>query len=189
MLLFMVEPTSPASPMSADSAVSTDDEAIVASFTTVLEAEMARGRLEADGIGARVVDANTAGIATHLAMAIGGVKIAVAKSDFEAARAILFSPSALVEPFPDEVAADEEEERDLAAAPSADVLANRALRAAVVGFIAPPLGHLWSLYLLGTAVFSRRSELSTTGRRQATIAATIDAAVLGSLGYVLATVL
>jgi len=84
--------------MSTSAQLSTEDDAIVAAFDTVLEAEMARGRLESDGISARIVDGNTVGIATHLSVVLGGAKVVVACSDLEAARMILFAPSTT---FPD----------------------------------------------------------------------------------------
>lgn len=92
----MAAPTSPASPMSLSSALSYDDEQVVAAFDSLMEAELARGRLEAEGIAARIADGNMAGIG----LALGGVKLVVAESDVGAARALLFAPSAIVEDEP-----------------------------------------------------------------------------------------
>lgn len=171
--------------MSRAAALSTEDEAVVAAFGSVLEAELARGRLEADGIFSRVVDGNTAGIAP-VALALGGVRLVVAQSDFEAARAILFSPSALVDD--EAVAALAAEEPPPAPGPRAlttDELANRALRASVVGLaLVPPLGHVWSLVLLGREVWPRRHELGPKGRRQAAIALVIDGVALAASAFV-----
>lgn len=178
--------------MSRAAALSTEDEAVVAAFGSVLEAELARGRLEADGIFSRVVDGNTAGIAP-VALALGGVRLVVAQSDFEAARAILFSPSALVDDeavaaLPGEELAAEEPSPEPAKGPRAlttDELANRALRASVVGLaLVPPLGHVWSLVLLGREVWPRRHELGPKGRRQAAIALVIDGVALAASAFV-----
>ncbi|OGQ26213.1 MAG: hypothetical protein A2138_17885 [Deltaproteobacteria bacterium RBG_16_71_12] len=80
--------------MAVTTALSFEDEAVAASFDSLIEAELARGRLEAEGIAARVADGNIAGIG----LALGGVRLMVAGSDLGAARALLFAPSALVEP-------------------------------------------------------------------------------------------
>jgi hypothetical protein len=180
-------PASAASPMAMTTAVSTDDEAIVASFDTVMEAELARGRLESEGIGARIVDGNTVGVAQHLSIALGGVKIAVSRSEFEAAREVLNAP-----PLSDEelamVALPPEAERVVVKvdALDADGYANRALRAAVIGLVAlPPLGQLWSLVMLAKAVSVDGPILSPKGKTQATIAVTIDAAVIGFAAFVI----
>lgn len=183
-------PASAASPMSVATALSTDEEAIVASFTTVLEAEMARGRLEVEGIGARIVDGNTVGVAAHLSMALGGVKLAVARSDYEAARSVLFSPSALSDDDLPEVLAGASSPADASTtdaqagragvALSVDDFAERALRASVLGLLfLPPLGHVWSLYLVGRHVWPQRAELGPRGRARATIAVVMDALAVG----------
>lgn len=134
-------PTSPASPMSSTTALSTDDEAVVAAYDTPLEAELARGRLEVEGIAARVADANTVSVAQHLSMALGGVKVVVPKSELEEARAILAAPGALDDD--DEDAAHAADAAAAAATRGADADAaaaqgstSGALRATVVGALA-----------------------------------------------------
>jgi hypothetical protein len=62
---------------------------IVGVYRTVLEAELARGRLEADGVDARLNDAHTVGMAQHMSMVVGGVKLHVPEPDVEHARAVL----------------------------------------------------------------------------------------------------
>ncbi|MBI1944797.1 MAG: DUF2007 domain-containing protein [Deltaproteobacteria bacterium] len=89
----MADPSSPASPMSLASALSFDDDDVVATFDSLIEAELARGRLEAEGIAARIADGNIVG----LGLSLGGVRLIVAVSDLGAARAALFAPSALVD--------------------------------------------------------------------------------------------
>lgn len=178
------KPVSSASPMAVATAVSTDDEAVVASYDTVLEAELARGRLESEGIGARILDGNTVGVAQHLSLALGGVKIAVARSDFEAAVAILTAK-------PDETDEEEEDDEDEPSKQElvkldADATANRALRSAVLGLVFfPPLGQLWSLYLLSQV---KRAELTTKGWRQGSIALVIDGGVIAFAAWVIAQI-
>jgi Putative prokaryotic signal transducing protein len=62
---------------------------IVGVYRTVLEAELVRGRLEADGIDAQLTDAHTVGMAQHLSLLVGGVKLHVSEPDVEHARAVL----------------------------------------------------------------------------------------------------
>lgn len=183
------KPASPASPMAMTTAVSTDDEAIVAAFDTILEAELARGRLESEGIGARIVDGNTVGVAQHLSIALGGVKIAVARSEFEAAREVLNAPP--LENLPEDDEPDDKS-RDLVKAPdlNADAYANRALRSALIGLVFfPPLGHLWSLVMLAKAVSVDGPILSPKGKSQATIAAVIDAGAIAFAAWVVSVLL
>lgn len=58
-------------------------------FSTVHEAEVARGLLEAAGIEAHLLDTATASIAWHLAPAIGGVRLQVRPADRNAALEVL----------------------------------------------------------------------------------------------------
>ncbi len=186
-------PASPASPMAVNTAVSTDDEAIVAAYDTILEAELARGRLESEGIGARVVDGNTVGVAQHLSLALGGVKIAVARSQFEDAVAVLSAPP--LEDTGDEDDLHDRKAREMArpaeTALDGDGYASRALRSAVIGLVFfPPLGHLWSLVLLKSAVStSAAAPMTSKGKTQATIALVIDAGAIAFAAWVISVLL
>jgi len=66
-----------------------DDLVTVASFPDVAEAQLARERLELEGIGAFVIGAQTAGVMPFLANSTGGVRVQVKPSDLERAREIL----------------------------------------------------------------------------------------------------
>jgi hypothetical protein len=66
-----------------------DDLITVASFPDVAEAELARERLELEGIRAFVIDAQTAGVMPFLTNAIGGVRVQVEPQDAERAKEIL----------------------------------------------------------------------------------------------------
>ena len=170
--------------MSTAAALSTEDETVVAAFDTVIEAEMARGRLEVEGIPSRIVDGNTVGIAAHLSMALGGAKVVVGMSDLEAARTILFSPSAFADEFH---AVEPRVPEEAPVTSSADADASRALKAAIFGLVfVPPVGQLWSLVLLGRM---KRSELTTRGKRAAVMALVIDATVLAIVAAVLSSIL
>jgi hypothetical protein len=66
---------------------------IVHSFSTGMEAEMAKSVLQAAGISA-IIQADTAGgMRPHLAWAGGGFKILVREEDASAARDVLESPA------------------------------------------------------------------------------------------------
>ena len=164
--------------MSTSAALSSEDEQVVAAFDTLMEAELARGRLESEGIGARIIDGNTVGIAQHLSSALGGVKLAVAESDYPAARSILFAPSALID---DEGALDARDE-PLPTVDTPDGVAERALRAAVLGFVVfPPLLHLWSLVLVAGL---RGQALSPAAHRRMVLALVLDGAAIAGAAAV-----
>ncbi len=87
-------PGSSASPMSQTALQGPEDPdapgmATVARFTNVIEAEMAKTRLEAEGIFALTADGATASVAPHLSIARGGVRLQVREDDLAEARAIL----------------------------------------------------------------------------------------------------
>lgn len=66
-----------------------DDLVTIASFPDVSEAELAKERLEIEGIRAFVVDAQTAGVMPFLASSSGGVRVQVQPKDIEKAKEIL----------------------------------------------------------------------------------------------------
>ena len=61
----------------------------VASFTDPLQAHIARGRLEAEGVSAYVIHENHVWAAWFLSNALGGVKLQVVEADARRAREIL----------------------------------------------------------------------------------------------------
>lgn len=62
---------------------------VIATFENALDAEMARGRLESEGIRAFVQDGNIVGANWTLSNAVGGVKVAVLAQDLQRAIEIL----------------------------------------------------------------------------------------------------
>jgi len=66
-----------------------DDLVTVASFPDVAEAELARERLELDGVRAFVLDGQSAGVMPYLAGALGGVRVQVEPKDLPRAKEIL----------------------------------------------------------------------------------------------------
>jgi len=63
--------------------------AVVGSLLYAHEAHLAKGRLEAEGIEAWVLDEDQVRMQWHLARALGGIKVAVAPAHAERAHAIL----------------------------------------------------------------------------------------------------
>ena len=66
-----------------------DELVTVAAFPDVAEAELARERLELEGIQAFVADSQTVGTMPFLANATGGVRVQVDPRDADRAREIL----------------------------------------------------------------------------------------------------
>ena len=67
------------------------DLVTVAAFPDVAEAQLAKERLESEGIRAFVIDAQTAGVLPFLTPVSGGVRVQVAPKDEERAREVLGS--------------------------------------------------------------------------------------------------
>jgi Putative prokaryotic signal transducing protein len=61
----------------------------IATFGTVMEAEMARGFLEANGVDVFLLDLNMTRIASAYAAMIGGIKLQVRYGDEQRARDLL----------------------------------------------------------------------------------------------------
>jgi hypothetical protein len=66
-----------------------DELVTVATFPDVAEAELAKERLELEGVLAFVIDAQAAGVMPYLAGAMGGVRVQVEPKDVEKAKEIL----------------------------------------------------------------------------------------------------
>ena len=170
-------PASPASPLSLSGLIDenngvANDEEIVASFDSLLHAELVRGRLQASGIDARLEDANTVSMAGHLALAIGGVKVVVAKDDIEAARELISTPVAL--------AADDDDLRPTAREKTPDDAARWCFRLAIAGVVFPVVGQIGSL-AFALQAWSVRKDLTAAGRRDLFLAIGLDACVLGAI--------
>ena len=74
------------------------DLVTIARFNTVIEADMAKSQLDAEGILAFVANAGTAGLMPYLS-AGGGVSLQVADDDVERAREVLLDASPSVGPY------------------------------------------------------------------------------------------
>lgn len=61
----------------------------ISTYENAIEAEIAKGRLESEGIPAFVLDSHTVNINWALSNAMGGVRLSVRQSDFQKASEIL----------------------------------------------------------------------------------------------------
>lgn len=105
-------PASAASPMSAEHQQPQEQApetwVLLQSFAVPMEAELAKGRLLASGIEAKLSDQHTVSMAWHLADAMGGIKLRVAEEDLERALVIMESEPEFPESWePDCEAAEE----------------------------------------------------------------------------------
>ena len=64
----------------------------IANFATVMEAELAKNRLEGIGIAAFVSNELAVGVMPYLGNALGGIGLAVTRENAEEARAFLAAP-------------------------------------------------------------------------------------------------
>lgn len=135
----------------------------VATFDNVVEAEIASGRLEAEGINTVLADVEAVSWAWHLGQAVGGIKVQVREDDVQRAFAVL-----------GEVRAELQPKADTKQIESDEALANRACRAAMLGFMLFPL-QIYSILLLIKLLSRERSgNLSPRARKRAAWALILD---------------
>lgn len=168
-----VLPSSAASPASIADLDGSDpttlcEEEVVAAFDSLLHAELVRGRLQASGIGARLQDPHIVGLASHLAVASGGVKVVVATKDANDARELLHTPA-----LPDDGTNDDLPTRPLH---HLDDGARWALRLSLVGVVLPVVGQVASC-ACALQAFTARKTLTPRGGTQLVIAIAIDIGV------------
>jgi hypothetical protein len=168
----------------------------VATFDSLMEAEMARSYLESEGIPCFLADAEMVNTAWYLSGAMGGIKLQVTKSDFLAAERLMHSrpTSALrglddyglkrgtdaITAAPGQVRQPPEEDKEEEEVPQneAEALVSRALRAAILGlFLCPPCLHVYSMGLLYEAR-NRPESLRDSYQKDFWIAGVLDAIVM-----------
>lgn len=169
----------------------------IATFATIVEAELARNRLDEEGLHAFLADTETVGMLWHMGGALGGIKLQVAAEDEPRARSILHRRREWPdEPSTDDYgldsvpatsikrarsftspAKDEDEDEDDVPESRADITARRAWRSAVIGLLVfPPLLHFYSVGLL-LQLLGADDPLSDKGKRVVCAAIAFD--VLG----------
>ena len=166
----------------------------LATFDNSAEASIVRNQLEAAGIRTFLADDATIGMAWHLGVAVGGVKLQVAERDAERALAELESLD--VAPIgedewrtgasgdrldadaedADDAEDEEDENEDTPATTEADKTVARALDAAVIGLFLLPF-QLYSLWLLARLATSPLP-LTPRNRKRAILALLLDLPVI-----------
>jgi hypothetical protein len=139
--------------------------AVVASFYSVEEAEIACAQLAGSGIAARVEGQHAVGVLPMHAIALGGVRVVVDASELERAQELL-DAMAQGETGAEEVPGSSEAERV-----SEDAGDSWMRKAAFAGFLGlclcPLVGTLYSLILLARYSSLPRSHRGTVHRRLA----------------------
>jgi hypothetical protein len=181
-----------------------DSWVTVGEFSTVGEAELARNRLEEEGIPAQLGGAEAVAMLWAFSGA-GGVQLLVAEEDAGRAEAILqrakqrggrgrrddygleenitADPEKVSVPADEAPAEPDEDDDEAAVETPKDGLARRAAMAAVVGLVTcPGVLHIFSVFML-LDIRDAKGELTPVGRRRAVVALVLD--VLVFLGIVL----
>ena len=166
-----------------------------ATFSSSVEAEVARNVLEDAGIPAFLADTEVTAVLGLPGPALGTVKLLVAEADLERAREILDHPAELdPEDYDDyglerrrgrggrpAVSVGDEEEVES----PADAWARRAWRSAVIGLlICPGVIHCYSAWAL-MQIDPEQGGLSPAGKKAQNIAFLINCVVFGALLLVL----
>jgi hypothetical protein len=137
-------------------------------------ARLFQGLLQSAGIECFIPDEHLLSQASYLSGIAGGMRVQVRAADRERAQGLLQdfgtpdSPEAAHEP--------EEEPVEAQARNAAELLAQRALRIAILGFILWPLPHPYALSLAVSAL--GRKELTGPARRQARVALMVSAGAI-----------
>jgi hypothetical protein len=164
----------------------------VATYFEPIQADLARARLEGEGIRAFIEGATFASMDWHLSLANRGVKVQVPTEDAERASALLRNPSraAHVEHGGDESTDfdngdaeedDDQETEDEWELTVRDESAERAFRGAVFGLLFFPI-QFYVFWLL-LKVFVSDEPLSPRSRRRALVAAAINLPLIVIIGF------
>jgi hypothetical protein len=154
---------------------------IVATFDDPIRAQMARNFLDEHGVETMLTDEETVATAWQLSNAVGGIKLLVPETDHVLAEQLLRSLERGPAPMPavgdpTAVAATPAVAHDLAAPAggdeieetAAEKLADRAVKAMVIGLLMPPI-QLYAAYLL-CKLPSADGVLRPGGRRKVALA-------------------
>lgn len=143
-----------------------DKETLVRAYSLPHEAQLALEYLREHGVKARLTDDFFLGMAPHLDMAVGGVKVRVPHAQADYARELLAELD--VRPVDDDE--DDEDDEEAVVLHADDSRAARAFRASIIGLLlCPGIMHLYSLAQLAGA-----KDLSVSGKRQRQAALVIN---------------
>lgn len=152
-----------------------NDFVTVATFTNSPEANLAKQRLEAEGVRCLLLNESTVNVAWHLSVAVGWIQLQVPHKDVDVAKSILVSEldyQAMTEAERKEV--DEAEDDDIPPLSWADKTADRAFVASVISlfFVFLPI-HIYSLWLL-LSLLIYRQPISPNRRIKVIVALVLD---------------
>jgi hypothetical protein len=170
-------PSSSASPLSLagfEPELLSAGEAELTRVDVVLQAELIRGRLEAHGIPVRLTDIHTAGLAPHLGVAIGGIRVIVPRDHLEAARTVLDAPPLDDDPVDDAL---DEPPPTLPSQGPAEVAARWAVWSGLLALVVPVGGQVGSAFMMWRALSfgpPLGAPLSAAGRRLLVVAVCLD---------------
>jgi hypothetical protein len=158
-------------------ATAPDDFVTLTRVGELTQAQLLRGRLDAEGIECLLPDENQAKHTWYQPSAVRGIRVQVRQADLERAKEILAAEGGVeVEPAPPEPG----EAPDDGTISEGDRAAHRALRVALVTLLLMGLVHPYSLWLALRAL--GRADLTNWGRRRAGIALVVSLAGCAWLG-------
>jgi hypothetical protein len=152
-----------------------NDFVTVATFTNSPEANLAKQRLEAEGIRCLLLNESTVNVAWHLSVAVGWIQLQVLQEDVDVAKSILVSELDY-QPVTEAESKkfDEAEDYDIPPLSWADKTADRGFVASVIGilFVFLPI-QIYSLWLL-LSLLIYRQPISPNRRIKVIVALVLD---------------
>lgn len=144
----------------------------VATFTSSPEANLAKQRLEAEGVRCFLLNESTVNVAWHLSVAVGWIQLQVAEENVDFAKSILVSE--LDYQSVSDVGMEQDDDDDIEMPSWADKTADRALITSVISliFVFLPM-QVYSLWLLLSLLISRQN-ISPNRRIKVIVALVLD---------------
>jgi hypothetical protein len=151
-----------------------NDFVTVATFTNSPEANLAKQRLEAEGVRCLLLNESTVNVAWHLSVAVGWIQLQVAQEDVDVAKSILVSELDYQPVTQAESKKFDQEDDDIPPLSWADKTADRAFVASVIGilFVFLPI-QIYSLWLL-LYLLIKRQPVSPNRRIKVIVALVLD---------------
>ncbi|TVP67861.1 MAG: hypothetical protein EA343_00290 [Nodularia sp. (in: Bacteria)] len=144
----------------------------VATFTSSLEANLAKQRLEAEGVKCLLLNESTVNVAWHLSVAVGWIQLQVPQANIDFAKSILVSE--LDYQSVSDLGMEDEDEDDIEMPSWADQTADRAFIVSVISliFVFLPI-QIYSLWLL-FCLLVYRQRISSNRRIKVIVALLLD---------------
>ena len=145
----------------------------VATFTSSPEANLAKQRLEAEGVRCLLLNESTVNVAWHLSVAVGWIQLQVAQENVDLAKSILVSELDY-QPVSDFGMEQDDDDDDIEMLSWADKTADRAFNTSVISliFVFLPM-QVYSLWLLCSLLISGQ-KISPNRRIKVIVALVLD---------------